>query len=421
MTGKASVVVVGGGVIGCAVGYFAARRGLDVTLIDTPKRGRATSASAGGLWPMGESVGLGCGVIFAKAQLAGCAGDHPGPGPGRLPSSFLDFALRSRAMFPELAESLREDAGMDVEFEPTSLLFLLYDDGDEAYAQALWDDYPDQRALLEWLTPGEVAAAEPAITGRLRGALRFHGDDQINPYKFADALRAGARTLGATVIPHTEVTGVVRRGARVTGVEIPGRTIGCEVMVNAAGSWAAQIGRMAGIDMPVTPVRGQIVCTETLPKTLTACVSTTDCYLAQKQHGEIIIGSTTEEVGFDPGTTAAAARSLSEGAIRAVPGLAQVRVKRVWSGFRPGTPDELPILGPADDVLGYLNACGHFRTGILNAPLTGLLLSELAGGAPLSAPIEPFLFARFDDPGAPPAGASSESRATPVAIHSGRN
>jgi hydrogen cyanide synthase HcnC len=419
MNGHSTVVVVGGGVIGCAVAYYAAARGLEVTLVDIPKRGRATSASAGGLWPMGESVGLGCGVIFAKAGLAHGSAGNAGTAPGRLPGTFLDFALKSRTMFPALAESLREHAGMDVELEPTSLLFLLYDDGDEAYARALWNDYPDQRSLLEWLTPDEVAAAEPALTRRLRGALRFHGDDQINPYKFADALRAGARHLGATVIPHTEVTGIVRRGSRVTGVRTPDRTIGCEVMVNAAGAWAAQIGRMAGIDVPVTPVRGQIVCTETLPETLTACISTTACYLAQKTHGEVIIGSTTEDAGFDTRTTLTAAGSLSEGAIRAVPALARVRVKRMWSGLRPGSPDELPILGPVEGLAGYLNACGHFRTGILNAPLTGLALAELAAGQPACQPIEPFLSARFSAPATAPGtapGTTGTDRGRPATM-----
>jgi hydrogen cyanide synthase HcnC len=397
MKKHSTMVVVGGGVIGCAVAYYAARRGLDVTLVDMPKRGRATSASAGGLWPMGESVGLGCGVIFAKTQLALGATDPDAADPARLPNSFLDFALQSRAMFGDLAEQLLEDTGMDVELEPTSLLFLLYDSGDEAYAQGLWDDYPDKRALLQWLTPAEVAAAEPAVSRQLHGALQFHGDDQINPYKLADALRAGARAHGATIIPHTEVTGVVRSGERVVGVQTADRTIECDVMVNAAGAWAAQIGQMAGVDVPVTPVRGQIVCTETLPKTLNTCLSTSDCYLAQKHHGEIIIGSTTEHAGFDAATTAAAAASLAAGAVRAVPRLAGVRVKRVWSGLRPGSPDELPILGPVEGVPGYLNACGHFRTGILNAPLTGLALAELAVGEPVSTPIEPFLLSRFQD------------------------
>lgn len=397
------LVVVGGGVIGCAVAYYATRLGLDVSLVDTPKRGRATSASAGGLWPIGESVGLGCGVIFAKAVLAAGATGTNGHAPARLPVAFLDFALASNAMHPRLAADLRVDARMDVEFERTSLLFLMYDEGDEAFARGLWDDYPRQRHLFEWLTPRQVAHAEPALTPRLRGALRFHGDDQINPYRFADALRAGARRRGATIVPHTEVTGVVRDGSRVVGVETRHRILDCDVMVNAAGAWAAQVAAMAGVHVPVSPVRGQIVCTETLPKLLNACVSTTDCYLAQKKHGEIIIGSTTEDVGFDVRTTAKAARTLSEGAIRAVPELADATVKRVWAGLRPGSPDELPILGPAVGVEGYLNACGHFRTGILNAPLTGLLIAELAAGRAPSHPVDPFLLSRFGPAAAPAA------------------
>src|SRR5207247_6380487 len=118
MNRHSAVVVVGGGVIGCAVAYYAARRGLEVTLVDTPKRGRATSASAGGLWPMGESVGLGCGVIFAKAQAAACAG--AGHVPGKMPREFLDFALASNALFPDLAGTLRDLTRIDLEFARTS-------------------------------------------------------------------------------------------------------------------------------------------------------------------------------------------------------------------------------------------------------------------------------------------------------------
>jgi hydrogen cyanide synthase HcnC len=152
---------------------------------------------------------------------------------------------------------------------------------------------------------------------------------------------------------------------------------------------------MAGVDIPVRPVRGQIVGTEALPEVLSACLSTTDCYLAQKQHGEIIIGSTTEETGFDVEVTPSGMKNLATGAVRAVPFLARARVKRVWSGLRPGTPDELPILGPVDGLAGYLNACGHFRTGILASPLTGLVIAEVISGGRPSFPIEPFLLSRF--------------------------
>lgn len=395
MSRSPDIVVIGGGVIGCAVTYFLPKRGLRVTLVDQPKRGRATSASAGGLWPLGESIGLGCGVIFYKALLAKDTLPEGDLGPPPLPRSFLDFALQSNALFPALAEKLRETSGMDIEFERTSLLFLMYDDADVAFAKPLWENCPCGRDLIDWLTPEELAQAEPAVTRAVRGALRFNGDNQVNPYRLSAAFRAAARMLGATLVPHTEVTGLRVQSGRVTAVETGTDALPCGLVVNAAGAWAADIGRMAGLEIPVFPVRGQIVGTEALPEVLSACLSTTDCYLAQKQHGEIIIGSTTEEVGFDAGVTPSAMGSLAAGAIRAVPFLARARIKRVWSGLRPGTPDELPILGPVDGLTGYLNACGHFRTGILTAPLTGLVIAELATGAPSSFPIESFLFARF--------------------------
>lgn len=395
MNRSSDVVVVGGGVIGCAVAYYVAKRGLKVTLIDRPKRGRATSASAGGLWPLGESVGLGCGVIFYKAMAGIGALPEGVHGPGQLPRSFLDFALRSNTMFPGLSEELREISGIDFEFQRTSLLFLMYDEGDMAFAKPLWERCPCGRDLTEWLTPEELAKAEPAVTREVRGALRFHGDDQVNPYRLADAFRVGAQNHGATILTHTEVTGIRVAAGRAVGVETAAGLVKCDRVVNAAGAWAAQVGRMAGVEVPVEPVRGQIIGTEALPKVLSACLSTTDCYLAQKGHGELIIGSTTEEAGFDVGTTPEALKTLSTGAVRAVPFLKDVRVKRVWSGLRPGSPDELPILGPVEGIEGYLNACGHFRTGILTAPLTGQLIAELIVGAEPSFPIEPFLLSRL--------------------------
>ena len=396
MNPVSDVVVVGGGSIGCAVSYYAARRGLRVTLIDQPKRGRATSASAGGTWPLGESLGLGCGIIYYKTLLAKGLIPEGEFGPESLPQCFIDFALRSNAMFPRLAEELKQWGGLDMEFEKTSLLFVMYDDIDVAFANALLAKFPREKSLMEWLSTDELAKCEPAITPNNRGALRFTSDHQVSPYRFADALRAGARSRGATTVTHTEVAGLHVKGGRVLGVETREGYYPAGAVVNAAGAWASIVGSMAGLEIPVQPVRGQIVGTETLPEVLNACISTSDCYIAQKQHGEIIIGSTTEEVGFETGNTPEAMQYLAAGAIRALPFLENVAVKRVWSGFRPGSPDELPILGPVDGLAGYFNACGHFRTGILNAPLTGQIIAELLIGEKPSFPIQPFLMSRFD-------------------------
>jgi hydrogen cyanide synthase HcnC len=171
--------------------------------------------------------------------------------------------------------------------------------------------------------------------------------DQVNPYKTADALRAGARHHGARLLSHTEVTGIEVERRRVVAVRTRSELLPARLVVNAAGAWAGQVARMVDIEVPVRPVRGQIVCTAT-PPLFAACLSTTDCYLAQEHHGEVIIGSTTEEVGFDSGVTPVAIQTLCAGAVRAVPALEEVDVKRVWSGFRPGSPDELPILGPVE-------------------------------------------------------------------------
>ncbi|OJW77737.1 MAG: hypothetical protein BGO69_01855 [Bacteroidetes bacterium 46-16] len=388
---NADVIVVGGGVIGCAVAYYIAKKGIPVMLVDEPKRGRATSASAGGLWPLGESIGLGCGVIFHKAMIEKGLIPPDSHVPPQLPKTFLDFAIQSNAMFPSLAIELRETSGIDFEYEETSLLFLMYDEGDVAFAKPLYANCPCGRSRIDWLTPNELRKVEPAITHNVLGALRFNGDNQVNPYALSDSFREAARKLGAQIITHTEVKGIKVSSGRITGVETTTEFIGCKYVVNAAGAWAAQIAKTAGIELPVYPVRGQIVGTEALPDIISACISTNDCYLAQKKHGEIIIGSTTEEVGFNVGVTPSAIKELTAGAIRAVPFLEWVKVKRVWSGLRPGTADEMPILGSVSGLEGYINACGHFRTGILNSPLTGLLISEIINGEKLSIPIEPFL------------------------------
>ncbi len=405
MNAAPDLVIAGGGVIGWSVAWHAARLGLRVTVVDRPRPGRATFASAGGLWALGEAVGLGCGIILYKKALAESGGAlDPAHRPGRVPRTFLDFALQSSGRFPALAGELRETTGLDIEFDRTSLLFLLYDEGDRAVAEALLSaGDPATLASIDRLTPEEAGRFMPGLTENLLGALRIRGDDQVNPYGLTHALAAGAQRRGARAMTEADVTGLRIDAGRVVGVRTTAGDIPCNVFVNAAGAWAPEIARMAGHELPVRPVRGQIVCTETLPPVLTACISTSDCYLLQKRHGEILIGSTTEEVGFDAGVTPAAMRTLTAGAVRAVPSLAQVSVKRIWSGFRPGTPDELPILGPVDGLDGYLNACGHFRTGIVTAPLTGEIVAALAAGTPAPLPPTPFLLSRFAAAGAPAA------------------
>lgn len=393
MTRAPDVVVVGAGAFGTSVAYQLARRSVSVLLVDEHRPGRATSASAGGLWPVGEAVGLGCGVIHHAATAgAEAAGEAPRP----LPDPFRRFLIASSARFPGLAAELLDLGGIEIEYEEAGgLLFVAFDEREMGFMERVAAALPpDERPQL--LDPAEAARVEPRLTREAVGAAWLRGEDQVNPMLLAEGFKRAALRLGAGLRPDTQVTGIRRRGDRVLGVELGSEFLACGSVVNAAGAWAGELAATADLAAPVTPVRGQIVLTETLPATLAACLSTSSCYLAQKRHGEILIGSTTEYVGFDVSVTEEAIRALCRGAIRSVPALRRVRVRRVWAGLRPGTPDELPILGGVAGVAGYLNAAGGFRTGIVAAPLAGELVAQVCCGETPDVCLEPYRAERFD-------------------------
>lgn len=403
------IIIAGGGVIGSAVAYFLSQDSdLSIALIDKKRPGNATRASAGGLWPIGESVGLGCGVIFFKTlsrSIAEASGGHVPPvlRPHSLPDYFFDFCLKSNEMFPVLANEMKEKYGLDFFLEKTGLKFVMYDDNDMIYARQIADSIPHLGHHLKWLDVNELREDEPHVSRESIGALQFLHDDQLNPFMLLKCYREASRINGVDLYLETDVLDVTGDGSRVTGVKLQDRTLDCGLLINAGGSWASEISRMAfGESLPVTPVKGQVVLSETMPKILNSCLSTSDCYMAQKDNGEILIGSTTEEKGFDAAVTVDELRGLAKGAVRCVPLLASVNIKRTWAGLRPGTPDEMPILGPVAGVDGYLNACGHFRTGILTSAITGEILSALVHGTDLPVDLTPFLLSRFSTAGQEP-------------------
>ncbi len=402
MSSKTSdIVIAGGGVIGMAVAYFLSRDSdASVTVIDQRRPGTASWASTGGLWPIGESVGLGCGVIFFKT-LSKRRRENPDEEivldrPHQLPDYFLDFSLKSNAMFPALWEELRQDGGVDFKLEKTGLKFLLFDEDDRNYAKQIAASIPHLSAQLVWHSAEDLRHSEPNASPEAIGALEFLRDDQVNPFLLTEAYREGARRHGARIVDGTAVTGVGMRGGRVVSVKTSGGDdFSCDLLINAGGAWAGELGRMVGLDIPVVPVKGQVVLSERLPKVLKGCLSTSDCYMAQKDNGEVLIGSTTEHVGFNVEGSLEEIRGLCTGAVKAIPILRHLHIKRTWAGLRPGTPDEIPILGPARGVEGYLNACGHFRTGIVASAITGDILSKLVLGRELPIDLGPFLLERF--------------------------
>ena len=400
------VIIAGGGVIGASCAYYLSRdRNLRVALIDAKRPGNASRASAGGLWAIGESVGLGCGVIFfrmttakRKREAVGSAITVDATTPHILPQSFFDFALASNALYPALHEDLKANHGMDFKFEQSGLKFVIYDEEDQLYAQHIAAQIPHLSQHLRWLDQATLRENEPYISHEAQGALEFLCDHQISPFRLTDSYTEAARQNGVDIYYNTNVTGVIREGDRVTGVKTAeAGNFSCHTLINAGGAWAAELSEWAtDRRIPVKPVKGQIVLSEKMPKLLRGCITTSDCYIAQKDNGEILIGSTTEDKGFDVSNTQPEIAGLVQGALRCIPELKNANIKRCWAGLRPGTPDELPILGPVDGIDGYLNACGHFRTGMLTSAITGVLLDGLVNGKPLPLDINPFLASRFD-------------------------
>lgn len=394
------VLIVGGGVIGFAVAHELARRKVKVQLLDKDLPGRATSASAGGLWPVGEAVGLGCGVIYQATQAAArqaTGGSAPAEEchDGILPAPFRDLLVASNALFPALAKELLETTGLDIEFRTGGgLLFAIYDEQEEAYVERVTQALPPG-LRFQYLTPAEACKFEPLLTKEVRGAALLAGEHQVNPMLTAEGFKRAALKHGAEFRHDTHVTRLRREGDRIVGVDAGNEFLPAGLVINAAGAWSGNLAATAGLTCPVFPVRGQIVLTQALPHALNACLSTSGCYIAQKLHGEVLIGSTTERVGFDVSVTPEGIANLCRGAVRALPLVRYVGIKRVWAGLRPGTEDELPILGPAPGIEGYVNATGAFRTGIVAAPLTARLVAQCVVGEEPTLPLEPFLVERF--------------------------
>lgn len=390
------VIVVGGGVFGCAVAYELSKRSVSVLLVDKDLPGRATSASAGGLWPVGEAVGLGCGVIYHAAK-GEAAAEVPGEfvGPEPLPDVFRDFLVTSNARFPDLAVELRDRTGIDIEYQAgKGLLFLAFDEHQKAFMDRVRLGLPPE-ANLELLAPEEVMRLAPQLAPNFAAGALLADEHQVNPMLLAEAFKRAACKTGATFQNDTRVTGLRFTDGRVRGVEVDGDLLACHTVVNAAGAWAGQLAAGAGLCLPVSPVRGQIVLTHEPPEPLDICISTPACYLTQKMHGEVLIGSTTERVGFDVSVTEDAIHTLCAAAARVVPMLRRTPIKRVWAGLRPGTPDEMPILGPVGELSGYFNAAGGFRTGIVASPLAGEVVAASLVGEQPPFPIDAFLASRF--------------------------
>ena len=369
--GSSDVVVIGAGVIGTAVAYSLARSGMTVTVVE--RRGVGLEAS-------GANVGL---VTLFSAHSF----DEPDPGP------VFELTRASATAYATLSDEI----GVDIEYERCGGVVFALDEERLAVIRRAFEGYRRHGVALDWLDERGVREREPAFySDGIRGGIFCPDNGQLNPLMLCRAFAAGARRHGVTFHLGTAVEGIVCEGGRIRGVRTSAGDIACEFVVNAAGAWAAEVGSMVGVKVPVVPARGQIVLTEPVPRFIHHVLSGSEPSARQTRRGNVIIGSTVEAAGFDKRVTTDTIAEFAHGAVAHFPRLRGLRVIRSWAGLRPASPDHKPIIELVDEPAGFCLATGHSRRGICYAAGTGRLVTELLTGREPFLRAEAFSLARFD-------------------------
>jgi glycine oxidase len=352
------VIVVGGGVIGLSIAWRAAQRGMKVTLLERDRfGGAATRAAAGMLAPVAEA-------------------DY-----GEAGRRLVDLGLSSAASWPAFASELERSSGRPSRLRADGTLVLARD-RDEAETLERQLAYRQQLGLaVVRLKPSRARELEPALSPSLRLALEIPGESSVDPRWVSDALVLAARVVGAHLREAAPVAGLLRSAGTVTGVVLAdGEEIGADHVVLAAGAWSGGLA-----DVPIRPVKGQIMRLRDAggPGLLSRTLRFEGGYVVSRGDGRYVLGASSEERGFDTTVTARPIYELLRDASELLPGLLDLEIEEVSVGLRPGTPDNLPLIGASEDEDGLILACGHFRNGILLAPLTAaLVVRALEGTVP---------------------------------------
>ncbi|MCC5478234.1 glycine oxidase ThiO [Streptomyces barringtoniae] len=371
------VLVIGGGIIGLVTAWRAAQRGLATAVVDPEPGGGAARVAAGMLAAVTE-------LHYGEEQL-------------------LALNLESARRYPDFAAELTELTGHDLGYRRCGTLQVALDADDRAHLRELHALQRRCGLESEWLSGRECRRLEPMLAPGVRGGLRVDGDHQIDPRRLAAALVAACERAG--VVFHRawadRLDAVRDRAAGVTLAD--GTGLRAEQVVLAAGSMS---GRLAGVPEallpPVRPVKGQVLRLTVprryapfLSRTVRAIVRGGHVYLVPRENGELVVGATSEELGWDTTVTAGGVYELLRDAHELVPGITELPLTETRAGLRPGSPDNAPLLGPSG-LDGLVLATGHYRNGVLLTPVTGDAMAEVLAGGRLPEEARPFTPQRFD-------------------------
>lgn len=363
-------LVIGGGLVGGLIALELARVGIKVTVLDRSAPGREASRVAAG--------------ILAPTERA------PNP-------VLLAYAQQSAAMHEALAEELAERVSADVGYRKTGTLHVAETQGEldglEAWLPALRAGGVEARIL-----DGDAARAlEPALSSSVLGALELAQQAQVDPPSLFAAVRVLAEKHGVVFEPRVEVERLVVEdtadGRRATGVRTRSGTRSAQIVVACAGAWTAELVGL-GVESGIEPVRGQILTTDLAPSPVKRMIIGGRGYVIPKHDGRLLCGSTLERVGFSRETTFGGLASITSAVVALIPALASAPLRDHAVGFRPGSPNGLPLVGRAGAENLFV-AAGHFRNGILLGPLTAKIICDLVQGRVPDVDISPLDPHRF--------------------------
>ena len=370
MVQKAEVIIVGGGIVGCATAYLLARTGIKTTIVEQKTVGSCASGFAAGLLNPLSGHGI------------------PGPVEPLARESFRIHAL--------LADELRAETGVDPQLRTLSCVWLFLNEDEAAECMEIFQLAQRQEGFgAQWLDAQEVRALEPRVSSRVIRGMRVEGVKQVESYQYTLGLAQAAEKYGATIL-HDTVVGLRRSNGRISGVVLGGEVITCEVVVLAMGPWTGQTQSWLDMPVPVRPLKGQILRLELegTPPEHTFFLSGGG-YVSSKPDGLIWAGTTEEIVGFDDRPTTEARDSILRDVVEILPVLSRARLVLQTACLRPVSEDELPLIGEVPGWEGVYMATGAGRKGILLGPAMAQSVADLVTTGRTELPIGSFSPDRF--------------------------
>lgn len=348
------VIIIGGGIIGLSVSIALRKRGASVLVVERGEPGREASHAAGGM------------LVDSPLET---------------PPPLQSLATASARLYPEFAHEVQLESGMTVDLRDFGTIVFPSKDH--------LQEHPGFTAAK--LSPTALSELEPALADHTHPAS-YLKERSIDPRALTAAATNAAKKRDVDFSSGHAVISVDLSGGRATGVTTAKTSFLASKIVNCAGCWSGQISPSR---LPTRPVKGQMLCLAMHPRHLLKhVIRTPDVYLIPRSDGRLLVGTTVEEAGFDKRTDPDTIRRLHRAALNLVPKLADAKILEDWAGLRPGTPDNLPILG-VTEIPGYHVATGHFRDGILLAPITAQIMADVIEGHKPEFDLLPFSPSRF--------------------------